>query len=324
MDIYVKPTAIPLHPAGPEATNPFKAIWESLRSFDVVNVGLCVSAVEMVIGLTGKTRKEAQDIIINLLKPATAASKREAAEPLLARRHTVPGFEQPTPLVTFQEGMQLLRLLPPKHVGHVLEHIDATFQGVQGGDMRIVDRVAENAASDAPINRVARDGLGLPRDTIGMIEDPETRALKKRRMLAEVVRMEKENEEYALEVAEKNKAAFERLFGRMDDRDQLMLKDSVMNGMYGPTAAKMITDGNENTREETTIDEVITKVGNKPTRGDRIQIGKLVAQGYRERYQREPPMCRRWVDGAQRDVKCYLKSDEPWMLDIAHGYYNSE
>eukprot|EP00961_Rhodomonas_salina_P204852 2765136-Rhodomonas_salina.1 len=118
MDIDVKPTVITrssVHAAGPEATNPFKTIWESLRCFDVDNVGLCVSAVEMVIGLTGKTKKEAQDMIFTLLKPTAAASKREAAEGMLSRRHTVSGFDNPTPLVTFQEGMQLVRLLPPKH-----------------------------------------------------------------------------------------------------------------------------------------------------------------------------------------------------------------
>eukprot|EP00961_Rhodomonas_salina_P204853 2765137-Rhodomonas_salina.1 len=135
MDIDVKPTVITrssVHTAGPEATNPFETMWcvqkystwhrytvlsieKGLRCFHVDNVGLCVSAVEMVIGLTGKAKQEAQLIILNLLKPATAASKREAAEALLSRRHIVSGFDNPTPLVTFQEGMQLVRLLPPKH-----------------------------------------------------------------------------------------------------------------------------------------------------------------------------------------------------------------
>eukprot|EP00961_Rhodomonas_salina_P260114 3515082-Rhodomonas_salina.1 len=173
--------AIPSLPTGPGATNPFKAIWEKLRSFDVANVGLCVSAVEMVIGLTGKAKKEAQDMIFTLLKPSATASKREAAEGLLSRRHVIPGFDNPTSLVTFQEGMQLVRLLPAKHVGHVLNHIDSTFQGVEAGDSRIVDSVVENASSDTVINRVARDGLGLPRDA--MIEDP---VLKKRMLLADI------------------------------------------------------------------------------------------------------------------------------------------
>eukprot|EP00961_Rhodomonas_salina_P099355 1336077-Rhodomonas_salina.1 len=64
--------------------------------------------------------------------------------------------------------MQLVRLLPPKHwhVAHALNHVDATFQGVEAGDSRIHVRVAENAASDAAINHVARDGLGIPRDAI--------------------------------------------------------------------------------------------------------------------------------------------------------------
>eukprot|EP00961_Rhodomonas_salina_P110535 1487307-Rhodomonas_salina.1 len=59
----------------------------------------------------------------------------------------------------------------------------------------------------------------------------------------------------------------------------------------------------------------------KPTRGDRIHIGRLIAQGDRERYQREPLTCQRWVAGVQRDVRCYLKSDGPWMLDVARSFY---
>eukprot|EP00961_Rhodomonas_salina_P096582 1299190-Rhodomonas_salina.1 len=129
----------------------------------------------------GLTKKECHTLLFCLTKPTTAASKRQAAEALLSRCHVIPGFDNPTPLVTFQEGMQLVRLLPAKHVGHVLNHIDSTFQGVEAGDSRIVDRVVENASSDAVINRVARDGLGLPRDA--MIEDP---VLKKRMLLADI------------------------------------------------------------------------------------------------------------------------------------------
>eukprot|EP00961_Rhodomonas_salina_P105644 1422231-Rhodomonas_salina.1 len=110
---------------------------ESLRSFDVANVGLCVSVVELVMALTGLTKKACQMLISDLTKPTTAASKRQAAEALLARRHVIPGFDNQTPLVTFQEGMQLVWLLPAKHVAHVLNHIDTTFQGVEAGDPRI-------------------------------------------------------------------------------------------------------------------------------------------------------------------------------------------
>eukprot|EP00961_Rhodomonas_salina_P299671 3939114-Rhodomonas_salina.1 len=219
--------------------------------------------------------------------------------------------------------MQLVRLLPPKHVGHVLDHIDTTFQGVQGGDMRIVERVFENAASDAPINRVARDGLGLPLDTIA---DPEERALKKRcmqvdieRMKADVERMENENKQAALELARKTKDTFQDLFGGMDDRDEIMLKDTLMNSLYSTGAVGMITNG-ACVREEITIDEIVKAVGMRPSHSISIQVGRLIAKAYRERHNKEPPTCKRYVQGAQRDVKTYLKADEPWMLDVAREY----
>eukprot|EP00961_Rhodomonas_salina_P012398 167063-Rhodomonas_salina.1 len=67
--------------------------------------------------------------------------------------------------------MQLVHLLPAKHVAHVIDQIDTTFQCVEAGDPRIHVCVAENATSNAAINCVARDGLVLPRDA--MIEDVE-------------------------------------------------------------------------------------------------------------------------------------------------------
>eukprot|EP00961_Rhodomonas_salina_P049134 659386-Rhodomonas_salina.1 len=74
-------------------------------------------------------------------------------------------------------------------------------------------------------------------------------------------KMKKANEEYAVQVAEITKTAFERMFGRMDDRDKMMLKDSLMNDLYGSNAtSKAITNGEGPSREETTIDEVITKL----------------------------------------------------------------
>eukprot|EP00961_Rhodomonas_salina_P237056 3204228-Rhodomonas_salina.1 len=52
--------------------------------------------------------------------------------------------------------------------------------------------------------------------------DPETRALKKRRMLAEVERLELEN-------ARMIHDTFRDLFGGMDAHHKIMLKDKLMN-----------------------------------------------------------------------------------------------
>eukprot|EP00961_Rhodomonas_salina_P196292 2649385-Rhodomonas_salina.1 len=75
-----------------------------------------------------------------------------------------------------------------------------------------------------------------------------------------------------------------------------------MNTLYGSSAAAAITNGDPcGSCEEVTIDEIIKKVGMRPSHGVRVQVGKLVAKAYRERYNKEPPTCKRYVEGAQRD-----------------------
>ena len=165
-----------------------------------------------------------------------------------------------------------------------------------------------------------------------MAEDPAERALRKRRLLAEVEELEasvaakrKRNEEYAFEVAEKNQAAFQRIFkdDMFDDRDRLMFKDYLMNSLYSSTgsAVKAITGEMQPAREEITIDEVIKNCGYKPDTSTRCAIGVQVKNAFMEKYGKAPEKCNRWVDGAQRKVNCYLKKDEPLLQEVVRKYF---
>lgn len=291
---------------------------DQVQVVNVEGVGICIAAIDFVSLVCAKNRRDAHNTITGILKSKDSSCACE----ILCRKAEVPGFSAPTYVITYDECFELLSFLPRKRVRGIRQYIDRQFARLRAGDQSLHAEVDARASNDGMEAQMARSSLGMPTQNV-IQEDPEERAIKRRKMLAEVVRMEKENEEYSLQVAEKNKAAFERLFGKMDQRDEIMLKDSVMNDLYGK-GFTAVSNGDAimggPSREEITIDEVIKKVGMKPTSALRIKIGKLIARGYRDRYQREPPTCKRWVDGAQRDVKCYLKSDEPWMLSIVREY----
>eukprot|EP00961_Rhodomonas_salina_P255887 3457930-Rhodomonas_salina.1 len=150
-------------------------------------------------------------------------------------------------VLQYKECLELMQFLLHKSLKGNFQFIEHQFTLLRAGDQSLHAEIDCQAASNCLEVQTALSSLGMPTQPM-LQEDPEERMLKKLLMLAEVVCMEaevvcmeKENEEYTLEVAEKNKAVFEQLFGCMDDRDQLVLRDNVMNSMYCP-AAKAITN----------------------------------------------------------------------------------
>lgn len=272
---------------------------DGLRSFEVADVGLCSSAVEMVMGLTGKTKQQSQLILIEILKPTTTASKRAAAEALLGRRHVIPGFSSQTPLITFQEGMQLVRLLPAKHVQHVINHVDTTFQQVTAGDPRIHYRVAENAASDASVNRIARDGLGMQRDAvIGPVQSDDEimgPAYKRQRLITDLAR---ERTDMLVLQAD----FIQRINGGFEDRDRMAFLDCMRNVAFG-AQLQVTNTAEDSVADSLTISDVAIDMG--VFNQVKTQLS-AVAKKYRDANNNEdPPKVKRFVDGQLRGVKAY-------------------
>eukprot|EP00961_Rhodomonas_salina_P180604 2437744-Rhodomonas_salina.3 len=286
---------------------------DGLRSFDVIDLGLCSSGVEMVMALTGKNKHDSQRILSDLLKPSTTSSKRSAAEALLSRRHVIKGFNTATPLITFHEGMQLVRLLPAKHVQHVINHVDAMFQQVTAGDPQIHFRVAENAASDATVNSIARDGLGMQSDAITAppaVQPPEFAegdmgsAYKRQRLMTDLL---KDQANFMLQLSQDG----------LEDRDKMAFLDCMRNVAFGTQL--QLTNLNPQTnpttplaetniaRESLTISDVAISLGVFHQIKNKLSaIGRLVATKYRQaNNNQDPPRVKRFVDGQTRDVMAY-------------------
>lgn len=331
-----------------------------LETVQVNGVGMCISAVDFVSMTCNKTRKEAQNAVNNMLY---GSDKQDVAS-ILCQKATVLGFTTETYVVTYDECYDLLQYLPrTKRVRDVRKYIDQQFARIRAGDESLHAEIDARAADNGVEAQMARSSLGLCGGGGGvgggegyaaLAEDVEERALKRRMVAVTVREKELKNERVAFDndrVAFDNqmykvvtlKNTFERVFNcpeMQDARDMLMLKDKCMDAFYAKpcdqaaasSAAATLTNRNDsglggiqNTmREETTVDEVMTKAGYKPTPSTRVKMGRVLAAEYERRYGKKPTKCTRYVDGAQLSVNSYLRSEESWMIDAVRAYFNEE
>ena len=115
---------------------------QQVQQVHVEGVGLCVAAVDFVSVVCRKSRQQAQTTIVNILTGACA----EDAKEILCRKTVVPGFQQPTWVVTYDDCVDLIGLLPRKRVRGVSKMISKFFTQNQTGE-ELRDRLEEAAAA---------------------------------------------------------------------------------------------------------------------------------------------------------------------------------
>lgn len=289
---------------------------------DIPGAGLHVCAVDIIAGICQKDRRAAQITISNLLKN----SRKEEAQAILHRTAKFPGFRDPTYAITYDECVKLLRLLPAQYTRDALDFIDRQFARQRAGDQSLHAEIDAQAANDGLEARLARDEVGLSARlacSSDFERDPEVVAIKKQRLM---IAMENDKTEMVRSRVEMLKG----LMTEEDDRDKMMIKDFIYNQCFStsvipavavmqgiPTAIEANT-----TKEEITISDIVVKLGKKPEKRVLMALGRLIAKRYRERNDGNgPPKCKRWVDGAQRDVGYYCKKDEQWIYDVCSAYF---
>eukprot|EP00961_Rhodomonas_salina_P076458 1026703-Rhodomonas_salina.1 len=116
-----------------------------INSINIEGVGMCLSAVDIVSVLLGKTRHNSREYTGHLLK----SSKKEEAAKVLHRKAVVPSFWEPTYVINYKEILHLLRLLPPQYpaVRALLDEVDRVFHRVRAGDQSLHSDINKNAES---------------------------------------------------------------------------------------------------------------------------------------------------------------------------------
>ncbi len=124
-----------------------------VESVQVDGVGTCIAAVDFVSGVCEKSHSDAQTTIMNLL----SSKNSDKAKKILCRKAAVPGFQQPTWVINYDECLDLVYFLPRQRVQHVLAFINQQFKRVCAGDLSLHAEVNARAADHWLEARMARE-----------------------------------------------------------------------------------------------------------------------------------------------------------------------
>ena len=116
----------------------------------------CIAAADFISSACKSTRHEAQQTIMNLLNSKNSG---EEANEILCRKAVVPGFQQPTWVINYDECLELVYLLPKKHVKDLLAFIRKKIKRVRAGDQSLHEEVDARAADNRLEARMARESL---------------------------------------------------------------------------------------------------------------------------------------------------------------------
>jgi hypothetical protein len=212
------------------------------------------------------------------------------------------------PVITFPGAIKIMMWLPGDNAKNFRTKAAEIITRYYAGDKSLLLEIEANAASDAPINQMARASLIADSDIL-MIQKLEL-AEK-----AEIVKKRKlENVTFFCDLMERLRPDW-----KSDQRLVLQTEDWIKNAAF--TAPLAIENGQGagpaiNLRASISIGQVARELGKGVLRpGDSIRVGRLVAQAYRARYGRDPPTHKQWVDGAERDVKSYTEADRDLVED---------
>jgi len=230
--------------------------------------------------------------------------------------HKFPGSGQKVqPVITFPGAIKMVMWLPGENAKKARTKFTEILTRYYAGDKTLLQEIEANAASDAPINQMARAALGDK----AKATEVEHESLKKIKL-----------ENVALNLS--NVGTFCNLMGqlrptwRSDQRLVLQTEDWLKNVAF-EAAPNLIQNSDAQggaasaPAESISISQVARELGmGRLSHADFCKVGKLAAQAYRERYGKNPPTHKQWVDGAERDVKSYTVADRDLIEDALKSY----
>ena len=223
--------------------------------------------------------------------------------------------QRETPTMTLRGLQRLLLILGSKVASEFRVLLEGTFTRVMAGDPSLIEVISSNAASDAPIHQAYRQALA---------QEPVAPVLD------EIVRKRKAEEDQALfemEMTERHAKVKDGYVARIKDFVSVMdmlnadwksdarlclqlqdsLKNVVLNNGNAPVSA--ITNGDPPPTQSLTIGEMAQRMGFSLKHADQVAIGHSVSKAYLKKHGKKPSKCRRWVDGAEREVNAYTEAD---------------
>ena len=292
----------------------------------------CVRDVIMVV--CDMNNKRASEALVNI------KGKSDHSDFFgMVRNFQFPGVsERQQPVATFDDIQKLIMVLPGKSAKKYRTMVVETFKRYLAGDEALVDEIRENAASSNPMNVFAREDLEADRAQRAKVSD-----MAYRKELAEVEKMERENEVLA---RENERGNYEMMLVY-----EKQLSDHVAQDT-DPTVRRMNLDFYKNMVKGKQMQLAHTSKAIMPPAGDAdappprlrvpisdiyqaiakrrmpekhgLALGKLAAKRYRKELKKDPPVTEQFVGGATRMVKCYNLEEHPWLEEVVRDFIGQQ
>jgi hypothetical protein len=274
-----------------------------------------VYAVDLVMVVTGQSRDDAGKILRRLtddIFPSDKMSERKM--PGKGNAHTK--------VLTFQNAIELIMALP----GHDAKEIRVQFSRIinryLAGDHTLISEIQANAASDSPVAQMARKSLGIATEE-DLLRKRRREDLELDKLQQDIVKMQQDIQ------AQKRQAMVTHVHSYMETMEMLdadwkkdqrlvvQLKDLLTNVTMGH---RPVTDGKSGSDQDAIyVTMVARELGyTKLTHGQDCKVGRELARLYREKHGKEPPTCKRLVNGTEMIVKHYTKLDRDIMERAIH------
>lgn len=269
-------------------------------------------AVDLVMVMSGSSRDDAGKALRRLSEEVFQSDK-------LSERQLSNHGGHKTKLVSFENAIELIMVLPGKVAKETRKTFASIIQRYLAGDRSLITEIKANADSNAPIAQMARASLAEANNP----EDPEARRKRIKREDLELVKLEREVQEKHI----KNMQSFMDLMNTIrpdwmqtDARFRLQTEDMIKNIYAPPTSLPAITNEPAMVIQPASlsISQLVQELGGKVLKhADACRAGALAAKRYRALHDdADPPKHRQWVDGAERVVNSYTEADRELLTGV--------
>ena len=241
--------------------------------------------------------------------------KQEVDEYLVNFQFPGPGQSE-QPVITFQGALKLVMFLPGNAAKKHRSHMANILRRYYAGDASLVEELAENSRSDAPIAQMARASLAAEGGVGGELEDVR----KRKREELEVLKLETEircmERTSQLQVMDKYRALC--VDEDIDERAKIMFKDAILNSTL---MGRALTNGGvSDSAVPISISQVATALGYTFDNKALVQVGRFATKLYQDQHGEAPSKHTQIVNGRATLVNNYFEPDRALLEAACRAY----